>query len=81
LRWLRPWSPSSSTSPSTPGDGRAVFFVVEPGRDRLRDLAQRVRDGRRKPITGHMRPLTEAVDAFTPDKRTHGKTVIRVART
>ena len=62
-----------------PHDGRAVFFVVEPDRVRLSDLAQRVRDGRLKPIIGDVRPLTEAVAAFTPDKRTHGKTIIRVA--
>ncbi|MEU0899359.1 NADP-dependent oxidoreductase [Streptomyces massasporeus] len=63
-----------------PRDGRAVFFVVEPDRVRLSDLAQRVRDGRLKPIIGDVRPLTEAVAAFTPEKRTHGKTIIRVAR-
>ena len=32
-----------------PKDGRAVFFVVEPDRARLADLAQRVRDGRLSP--------------------------------
>ncbi|MEU0219430.1 zinc-binding dehydrogenase, partial [Streptomyces sp. NPDC006265] len=62
-----------------PRDGRAVFFVVEPDRVRLSDLAQRLRDDRLKPIIGDVRPLTEAVAAFTPDKRTHGKTIIRVA--
>ncbi|MGW0903365.1 NADP-dependent oxidoreductase [Streptomyces sp. NPDC002853] len=62
-----------------PRDGRAVFFVVEPDRVRLSDLAQRVRDGRLKPIIGDVRPLDEAVAAFTPDKRTPGKTIIRVA--
>jgi NADPH:quinone reductase-like Zn-dependent oxidoreductase len=61
-----------------PRDGRAVFFVVEPDRVRLSDLAQRVRDGRLKPIIGDVRPLAEAVGAFTPGKRTHGKTIIRV---
>ncbi|MFD5122684.1 NADP-dependent oxidoreductase [Streptomyces sp. NPDC058385] len=62
-----------------PRDARAVFFVVEPDRVRLSDLAQRVRDGRLKPIIGDVRPLDEAVAAFTPDKRTPGKTIIRVA--
>ncbi|KUO02567.1 NADP-dependent oxidoreductase [Streptomyces caeruleatus] len=62
-----------------PRDARAVFFVVEPDRVRLSDLAQRVRDGRLKPVIGDVRPLTEAVAAFTPGKRTHGKTIIRVA--
>ncbi|GGV87335.1 NADP-dependent oxidoreductase [Streptomyces massasporeus] len=69
------------TEPVTvhPRDGRAVFFVVEPDRVRLSDLAHRVRDGRLNPMIGDVRPLTEAVAAFTPDKRTHGKTIIRVA--
>ncbi|MFE7282807.1 NADP-dependent oxidoreductase [Streptomyces noursei] len=62
-----------------PEDGRAIFFVVEPDRTRLADLAARVREGRLKPILGAVRPLAEAVDAFAPDKRTPGKTIIRVA--
>ncbi|MEW2573036.1 NADP-dependent oxidoreductase [Streptomyces sp. NPDC047070] len=62
-----------------PHQARAVFFVVEPDRVRLSDLAQRVRDGRLKPIIGDVRPLTEAIAAFTPDKRTPGKTIIRIA--
>ncbi|MFF3713004.1 NADP-dependent oxidoreductase [Streptomyces phaeochromogenes] len=61
-----------------PRDGRAVFFVVEPDRARLADLARRLRDGRLKPIVGAVRPLAEAASAFTPDKRTPGKTIIRV---
>ena len=62
-----------------PQDGRAVFFVVEPDRARLADLAERVRDGRLKPIVGAVRPLAEAAAAFAPDRRTPGKTIIRVA--
>lgn len=62
-----------------PADGRAVFFVVEPDRARLTDLAARVRDGRLKPIVGAVRPLAEAPAAFRPEKRTPGKTIIRVA--
>ncbi|MGA5509267.1 NADP-dependent oxidoreductase [Streptomyces umbrinus] len=62
-----------------PRDGRAVFFVVEPDRARLADLAQRMRHGLLKPIVGAVRPLAEAASAFTPDKRTPGKTIIRVA--
>jgi hypothetical protein len=45
-------------------DGRAIFFVVEPDRARLADLAHRVRDGRLKPIVGAVRPLAEAAAAF-----------------
>ncbi|HEX4226075.1 MAG TPA: NADP-dependent oxidoreductase [Pseudonocardiaceae bacterium] len=63
---------------SRPEDGRAVFFVVEPDRDRLADLAQRVRDGRLAPIVGAVRPLAETRVAFSPDRRTHGKTIIQV---
>ena len=62
-----------------PRDGRAIFFVVEADRSRLADLAQRVRDGRLKPIVGAVRPLAEAPAAFAPDRHTPGKTIIRVA--
>ncbi|MEU6324403.1 NADP-dependent oxidoreductase [Streptomyces sp. NPDC047009] len=62
-----------------PEDGRSVFFVVEPDRDRLADLAQWLRDGRLKPIVGALRPLAEAPAAFAPERRTPGKTIIRVA--
>jgi NADPH:quinone reductase-like Zn-dependent oxidoreductase len=63
-----------------PKDGRAMFFVVEPDRSRLADLAQRLRDGRLKPLVGAVRPLSEAPAAFAPDRRTHGKTIIQVAQ-
>ncbi|KUI43077.1 NADPH:quinone reductase [Mycobacterium sp. IS-1590] len=62
-----------------PDDGRAVFFVVEPDRGQLVELAQRVRDGRLKPIVGEVRPLAEAPDAFTRRRRIRGKTIIQVA--
>jgi NADPH:quinone reductase-like Zn-dependent oxidoreductase len=61
-----------------PENGRAVFFVVEPDRARLADLAARLRDGRLKPIVGAVRPLAEAPAAFAPVTRTPGKTIIRV---
>ncbi|MFF9349311.1 NADP-dependent oxidoreductase [Streptomyces sp. NPDC014734] len=64
-----------------PEDGRAVFFVVEPDRDRLTDLAARVRDGRLRPVIGSVRPLAETSAAFAPGERTPGKTIIRVADT
>ncbi|WP_410671714.1 NADP-dependent oxidoreductase [Amycolatopsis sp. cmx-4-68] len=62
-----------------PEDGRAVFFVVEPDRTRLADLAQRVRDGRLKPIVGEVRPLAETAAAFARHRRVPGKTIIQVA--
>ncbi|MFL6111748.1 MAG: NADP-dependent oxidoreductase [Catenulispora sp.] len=61
-----------------PRNGRAVFFVVEPDRGRLADLAQRLRDGRLKPIVGAVRPLSEAPAAFASDRRMPGKTIIRI---
>jgi NADPH:quinone reductase-like Zn-dependent oxidoreductase len=67
-------------SPPTvlPKDGRAVFFVVEPDRSRLVDLAARLRDGRLKPIVGTVRPLADAPAAFAPDHHRPGKTIIRI---
>lgn len=62
-----------------PEHGRAVFFVVEPDRVRLAELAQRVRDGRLKPLVGEVRPLSEAAEAFAHRRRGPGKTIIRVA--
>ncbi|MFF8866195.1 NADP-dependent oxidoreductase [Streptomyces sp. NPDC015139] len=62
-----------------PEDGRSVFFVVEPDRARLADLAQRLRDGRLEVRVGSVRPLAEAAAAFAPDRRVDGRTIIRVA--
>ncbi len=62
-----------------PKDGRAVFFVVEPDRARLAELATRLRDGRLQPFVGAVRPLAEASTAFAPGTRTPGKTIIRIA--
>jgi NADPH:quinone reductase-like Zn-dependent oxidoreductase len=64
-----------------PEDGRAVFFVVEPGRARLTDLARRVRDGRLRPIVGAVRPLSETAAGFARHQRTPGKTIIQVRTT
>jgi NADPH:quinone reductase-like Zn-dependent oxidoreductase len=61
-----------------PADGRAIFFVVEPDRLQLEHLAERVWSGRLHPIIGAVRPLAEAMAAFTPDRRIPGKTIIRV---
>ena len=61
-----------------PADGRAIFFVVEPDRPTLAELAERVRSGRLRPIVGAVRPLAEAPAAFAPDGRVSGKTIIRV---
>jgi NADPH:quinone reductase-like Zn-dependent oxidoreductase len=63
-----------------PREGRAVFFVVEPDRAQLTELAERVRDGRLTPLVGDVRPLTETADAFARHRRTAGKTIIRVTQ-
>ncbi|MET7332083.1 NADP-dependent oxidoreductase [Nonomuraea sp. NPDC005650] len=67
-------------SPPTvqPRDGRAIFFVVEPDRARLADLARRLRDGRLRPIVGAVRTLSEAPSALAAAQRPPGKTIIRV---
>ncbi len=61
-----------------PREARAVFFVVEPDRARLSDLARRVREGRLKPTVGDVVPLAEAAAAFAR-KPVGGKTIVRVA--
>jgi NADPH:quinone reductase-like Zn-dependent oxidoreductase len=63
-----------------PKDGRAVFFVVEPDRVQLAELAQRLRDGRLKPLIGAVRPLAETADAMAHHRRTPGRTIIDVAQ-
>ncbi|WP_329445868.1 NADP-dependent oxidoreductase [Streptomyces canus] len=62
-----------------PDDGRAVFFVVEPDRVRLADLARRLRDGRLRVRVGEVRSLADAPAAFTSRQRVPGRTIIRVA--
>jgi NADPH:quinone reductase-like Zn-dependent oxidoreductase len=62
-----------------PMDGRALYFVVESDRLQLTELVRRVSDGRLKPIVGAVRSLAEAPDAFAPEQRTPGKTIIRVS--
>ncbi|MEV6162158.1 NADP-dependent oxidoreductase [Streptomyces sp. NPDC052052] len=62
-----------------PGDGRALFFVVEPDRARLTDLVRRLQDGRLRVRVGALRPLAEASAAFASHQRIPGRTIIRVA--
>ncbi|TCM44879.1 NADP-dependent oxidoreductase [Kribbella sp. VKM Ac-2568] len=61
-----------------PHDGRAIFFVVEPNREQLTQLATRLHGGRLTPLVNTVRPLTDAPAAFTPDGRTRGRTIIKV---
>jgi NADPH:quinone reductase-like Zn-dependent oxidoreductase len=61
-----------------PENGRAIFFIVEPDRVRLADLAERVRAGRLKPIVGTVRPLSETAAAIGRHHRTSGKTIVQI---
>ncbi|MFE6778833.1 NADP-dependent oxidoreductase [Streptomyces sp. NPDC057702] len=61
-----------------PDDGRAVFFVVEPDRHRLADLARRVQEGRLRTLVGTVYPLAEAPAAFTARRTAPGKPLIQV---
>lgn len=63
-----------------PQDGRAIFFVVEPDRAQITELANRLRTGRIAPTIAAEHRLPEAVAALGPDApRLPGKTIIRVA--
>jgi NADPH:quinone reductase-like Zn-dependent oxidoreductase len=63
-----------------PQDGRAIFFVVEPERSQLAELARRLRDGRLIPNVEAVRPLADAPIAFGADATPmSGKTIIRIA--
>jgi NADPH:quinone reductase-like Zn-dependent oxidoreductase len=61
-----------------PADGRTVDFVVESDRAQLREILQRVRDGRLRTHIGHIATLEAAVAAFNRTERRKGKTIIRV---
>jgi NADPH:quinone reductase-like Zn-dependent oxidoreductase len=63
-------------SPPTvhPGDGRAIFFVVEPNREQLTQLAARLHDGRLTPLVTTVRNLADAPAAFSA----RGRTIIKV---
>ncbi|WP_062432574.1 NADP-dependent oxidoreductase [Herbidospora daliensis] len=61
-----------------PADGRAIDFVVEADRGQLKEIVQRVRDGRLRTAIGTVATLDDAVAAFNPTGRAKGKTVIRV---
>jgi NADPH:quinone reductase-like Zn-dependent oxidoreductase len=61
-----------------PADGRVVDFVVESDRAQLKEIVQRVRDGRLRTNIGTVSTLAEAVAAFNRTGRRKGKTIIRV---
>ncbi len=61
-----------------PSDGLAVDFVVEADRAQLREIVQRVQDGRLRTNIGSVATLDDAVVAFNSTERTTGKPIIRV---
>jgi NADPH:quinone reductase-like Zn-dependent oxidoreductase len=61
-----------------PADGLAIDFVVESDRGQLREVVQRVRDGRLRTNIGVVATLDTAVAALNPTERRKGKTIIRV---
>jgi NADPH:quinone reductase-like Zn-dependent oxidoreductase len=62
-----------------PEGGRAVFFVVEPDRSQLAEIAERVRTGRLRSIIGQTVTLAQAPDAFNAATRPTGRTIVQVA--
>ena len=61
-----------------PVGGLAIDFVVEADRAQLREIVQRVRDGRLRTHIGTVATLGDAVAAFNSRERHPGKTIIRV---
>jgi len=61
-----------------PTDGLAVDFVVEADRAQLREIVQRVRDGRLRTNISDIATLDDAVAALNPTERPNGKTIIRI---
>jgi NADPH:quinone reductase-like Zn-dependent oxidoreductase len=55
--------------PVPPEAGRARFFIVEPDRAQLRELAQRADAGRLRSHVGAVYPLAEAREAFAAKQR------------
>jgi NADPH:quinone reductase-like Zn-dependent oxidoreductase len=61
-----------------PAHGLAVDFVVEPDRAQLREIVQRIRDGRLRTNIGTVATLDDAIAALNPTRRHNGKTIIRI---
>lgn len=66
---------------SRAGEARGVFFVVEPDRAGLTELARLFKSGRLTPRIDRVVPLADAAGAYTALEREHrrGKVVLRVS--
>jgi NADPH:quinone reductase-like Zn-dependent oxidoreductase len=56
---------------------RAAYFIVEPSRPQLAEIAQLIEGGALRPVVGAVFPLAEARQAYQ-DKPVRGKVVLRV---
>jgi NADPH:quinone reductase-like Zn-dependent oxidoreductase len=70
--------------PQEAADGRGIitrYFVVEPNREQLVELARLIDGGALRPLVGEVFPLADARAAFTRSLGGHrpGKLVLRVA--
>ena len=58
---------------------KAAFFVVEPNREQLVELAKLIDAGAVRPIVGEVLPLEKGAQAYFPQQKpSRGKTVLRV---
>jgi NADPH:quinone reductase-like Zn-dependent oxidoreductase len=57
---------------------RAAYFIVEPSRAQLTEIAGLIDGGALRPVVGAVFPLAEARQAYQ-HKPTYGKVVLRVA--
>ena len=57
---------------------RAAYFIVEPSRTQLAEIAQLIDGGALRPVVGAVFPLAEARQAYQ-HRPSHGKVVLRVA--
>ncbi|MEV6303322.1 NADP-dependent oxidoreductase [Actinoplanes sp. NPDC051861] len=64
--------------PVSPDQGRTAFFVVEPSRPQLAEIATRVRTGRLRSLIGRTVTLDGAPDAFTTPARRAGRTMVQL---
>jgi NADPH:quinone reductase-like Zn-dependent oxidoreductase len=61
-----------------PANGQAIDFVVESDRAQMKEIVQRVRDGRLRTNIGNVSSLVDAIAAFNRTERRKGNTIIRV---
>ncbi|HEX2313214.1 MAG TPA: NADP-dependent oxidoreductase [Thermomonospora sp.] len=67
--------------PVEPESGRALFFIVEPNRDQLAELARRAASGDLRAHVGAVHPLAEAREAFRAKHNgVPGKVVLEIRR-